>query len=531
MNVLILAMSTLPKNPVSKSKAIWDGEDNKQIEIEYYSQLEPITEMLIEQGNVPDEILILCTRKVYDARELLLKNGEVEWNYSENISAIEFYKKRIREYLTNKQCEKNIKFTKIPEDTKNYVDPMLAESKRQAVAEIAQKLLGLKSINQDEEFKVWIDTQGGFRDISLFTNAVISLLRPSDIVPEAIYSLNPEKDNIWNISEQTEMYKIFDFVSGMNEFIEYGRADQLCQYYEAIGIKIPSIIESMKKIADAIMLCDMNAFDKALVEIRKNINQKTDDELLSVFIQQIKKDYGIILAETASVQDIVEWFHKKKLYQQTLTYIESKSLMEWQVNGILHFELNVRKYLENDSKRNKEKLKELEESYPNLYSLSMDDFFSKEPSFLGNVFNAHCGRICFVTERRKDKRNKAIKAILKNKKDEWNGLRKNQPRRDKKGEIIRKGNNKCEWDKNKYEPIFAEKIDEERDYYYTVQSRLASEDSLEVFKLILIYKIIKMERNQFNHMGTQERLKIEVLDQLIDEYVKISRKLYKKLDV
>ena len=79
----------------------------------------------------------------------------------------------------------------------------------------------------------------------------------------------------------------------MNEFIQYGRADQLVKYYglnnKSTNANIPALVTQMKELADSIMLCDLNRFDNGLKAIRKtlddwNENNESNDVLLNIFV-------------------------------------------------------------------------------------------------------------------------------------------------------------------------------------------------------------------------------------------------------
>lgn len=505
MNVLILAMSTLPEKSVSKSKAIWDGEDNKRIEIEYYSQLEPVTEMLIEQGNIPDEVLIICTKEVCDkVKNFALEDEEDDKYYKErhfdDVTALSFYENRIKDYIDNKKIESDIKFTKIPQNSNEYINPYLAESKRQVVTEIAQKVVALKEKNKEENFKVWIDTQGGFRDISLLTNAVISLLRPSDIIPEEIYSLNL-KDGVWYISEQKEVYKIFEFVSGMNEFTLYGRADQLVEYYNEIGAKKPEIIESMKKLAEAIQLCNVDIFDDILNILRQQIQTLSlkevsgYDAMFLFFIEQFKMDYGSLLDVDCTKMNVVKWLWKKKFYQQALTYIESQIPKEWEKRGILNFEIMM---IDNDLDVKKIPYRVMNR----INSQKMGDYLYH--TLIINANKEIGKKVADIIEKKDlDKLKQYVNKQKVQGKDVILNIQDTM--------INMKVENK----------IKGKKV------YHYVKMHVYSKmkEDLLLIELIL-YKILKNERNKYNHMISKKMMKFNDLDHCINLFIEYGEKLY-----
>ena len=108
MNILLLSMSKLSvrEGIIEESKCKWTDENNTEHEIEYYSQLEPITRMLIEAGEIPDEVIMLCTRESVEQVPFMLKDEE------KIMSPCEFYQERINLQLKN---EKEIHYITMPQ--------------------------------------------------------------------------------------------------------------------------------------------------------------------------------------------------------------------------------------------------------------------------------------------------------------------------------------------------------------------------------------------------------------------------------
>lgn len=97
---------------------------------------------------------------------------------------------------------------------------------------------------KNEKMNLWIDTQGGFRNISMVINAIISLLKDNYIEPSGVYSINYSSNNeVQRIIDQTNTYKVFQFVSGINEFTRCGRADQ-----ETLGKAIKLFIKIGREV-------------------------------------------------------------------------------------------------------------------------------------------------------------------------------------------------------------------------------------------------------------------------------------------
>lgn len=501
MNILLLSMSTFPylenkedekDKPRRLRKSRFTYMNNK-VE-EYYSQLEPITRVLIENGNKPDEVIALCTKASTTEGEYRLDDDKIDIK-----SPLGFYISRITEVADK---NKTIKYKKFPQGEDTYLDPNDTKSKNSAIAEIALYLLSKKNgLENNEELHLWIDTQGGMRDVSLLMNSVVSLLKTSDIKIEGIYSIN-YTDGIGNVIEQNDTYHIFDFVSGMNEFIQYGRADQLVKYYglnnKSTNANIPALVTQMKELADSIMLCDLNRFDKGLTEIKKTLdkwdeNNESNNVLLNIFVEQIKDDYKEILKKDVSGVDKIKWFHKKKLYQQTLTYIESNGPKDWERSRLITFSCTE---VNGDTDR--------------LPSLT-------------NMVNHYIGYITDgISENMEESHTEALDTLLIEEAEGEKYWRRNRDGRKRRLLNIELKNKKVEWD-----------------YKYKVEFGKKGNNENQLYKLIAFYKLIKMERNLFNHMDSNEddernnrqRMQIDKLDTLIDSYVDTCEKLCKKEDI
>lgn len=140
------------------------------------------------------------------------------------MSAYDYYVKRINGAFPNNE----IKFTQCPSnafDEKNEIE------KENAIVEVARYILNkkndIKKLDPDANLNIWIDSQGGgTRDVNMLLNAIISTLRLLGINSKGIYAVNfYNKEG--TVINQTSTYQIIDFVSGINEFTLYGRAESI----------------------------------------------------------------------------------------------------------------------------------------------------------------------------------------------------------------------------------------------------------------------------------------------------------------
>lgn len=326
MNIIVMAMSTLnfkyEEDEKGNSKRILErsyyrnkkgeikgGEREEEKEIEYYSQMEPACRKILEENPGDYRFLILATKATLKEQTFQCQDEILE------ISAVDFFLKRMG--LKSDKEKKRAVVIRVEED--NFL-PAISET------------INYIRKNWDEDHRLWINTQGGFRNISLVINAVISLLKLDKIEPSGVYYVSYTRgEKVHDIEDQSGTYKIFQFVSGIQELIRYGRADQLEEYYYDRGEMVPEEITEMRKIAEAIQMCDMPGFEEHLLKLRELAKNRTADpeDLLNIFWEQIRADYGVLLEGSYSGLDVVEWLYRKKFYQQAITYVESRIPKEW----------------------------------------------------------------------------------------------------------------------------------------------------------------------------------------------------------
>lgn len=311
-NILLLAMSTLGRIEDNYYQYREDGEV-----FTARSQLEPITHMLSDErkkkGERLDKIIILETDRTVHPDD-----GK--------ISAVEFYKERVGSFL---------------DDKIEYADILIDEDEpAEGIGKATSIILDEyeKQKKNNDKMNLWIDTQGGFRDVVMVFNAIISLLREQGIEPEGIYSIRFDPTRSKNIPhkiiDQTEKYKIFKFVSAMQEFMDFGKATGLKKY---CGDE-DALVQAVDGIADAIQMCQPQKFEKALqafADYLKLERYKKDDPYLQIFVEFMKKDYGILLEEPHNTIEQIRWCVRKEFYQQAVTIYTEKIPKYYHEKGIV----------------------------------------------------------------------------------------------------------------------------------------------------------------------------------------------------
>lgn len=311
-NVLLLALSTFQK-VIRKSTFSYDFYGCKG-EVTGRYQLDPIPKMLDEllsqNGENLDKIIMLCTDDTTQKiASIQTPEGELK-----DISPAEYFQDQVRNYM-NPFLEDNELFTPIN---------ISIDSPYKGIQKVVKTIRNIKNPH------LYLDTHGGLRGIQRILEATITLLKIEGVPVREAYSVAfTDENTVKPIISETEQMKIFDFVSGINEFITCGRADTLTEYYkEKSKYHFQNdIVSRITTVANGIQWCCVPEFERGLTSLQEYFQQHADknaDPYLSIYIDDIKRDYQNLVLSKHSVVDEINWCIKKKFYQQALTLIESR---------------------------------------------------------------------------------------------------------------------------------------------------------------------------------------------------------------
>ena len=340
-------------------KVIWEYTEPEKVQkyekITGLSQLEVIPKKLIidleEKGEQLDEILIITTEGTKKNISFTVdENGEkgqsssytVNENYKSkklifsNMTPTEFFKRRIK-YWCELKSYPEPKFNEIEINEKSFIpgDELL-----KIVTHIRDK----KSSSKGKDFSLWIDTHGGLRNIQFLMNAIIYLLKDEEIEPKAIYGI--EADNGVGkgiITSENEKYRIFTFMAGMNEFINFGSSARLRDYFDKIekDDSTNELLECIARISEAIQLCNMTKFGVEVENLKRFLGKMGNEvgkssSIIKIFNDRIYNEYQSLFIDN-SCENQIRWCLNKNLIQQALTLVEAGMPREIVEKGILTY--------------------------------------------------------------------------------------------------------------------------------------------------------------------------------------------------
>lgn len=479
--ILFMAMSTFPNEYKANTFRV---EAQDFVISDCIGQMEPVAKyMMMKYPDDPIRIVVLCTPETQKKAEKGDFKGE---------TPIGFFKNQLDEF----RLELDLPNPDI------YEVELSLDSPYAGITEAVEIIRELRC--QEAERCFWIDPHGAFRDVALIIQAIISLLKVDGIVPDEIMGIRYRSGNDIGgenykenqIIPQREAYDMFNFVTGMNDFINFGNADVLKMYFEEGKEGERAIVEAIDKIAQGTQLCYPVLYRQGLNELEAALQSASikNHTILGLFKEYIEDSYGALLkSKTRTILGIVKHCYKKKLYQQALTFIESDMPEEIISKGILTFA--------DENFHNELILKEAKKV--NIRHFVFDTFIT-----MGNLSYGE----------KKDQHKWAIKQFSENKRYYYEALKKGSY---DQGPVFcnvntAAGNEKLPFDvkpdKKEYEIVkIGTKLP--REYYGTVGIFLR------------MHRALKGVRNLFNHADQSTR-NIEAILDAMELYIAYAECLY-----
>lgn len=188
-------------------------------------------------------------------------------------------------------------------------------------AEIIKKSVEIMNLLSEGD-NLYIDISGGLRDFLFILIAVLRFAQIKGIgIKKMLYS------NFSNLLliDRTKIYGMYDFISGADEFVGFGKTQKLFEYYKGTNNqKIIEVLGILKEIEEALVLCDHQHIKKIFKKLNKaintfDINNNKTDLLFNEFISIVEREYGSISHEPDAL-DIIEWCIEKDFIQSALSF-------------------------------------------------------------------------------------------------------------------------------------------------------------------------------------------------------------------
>lgn len=276
-----------------------------------------------------------------------------------DMSHLEYYEKSIQHYVGEQHSDlysdRNINYHVIDiSDQPQQVDVA------KAALEAAQKVLGN---NDDEKVDLYIDYNGGPRYVASMILSIANMMKNRQVEIKEVLTMNydnksmrkdaitGEQISVIPIQNMKAVFESGELVSGLNEYLIYGRIRGLKNYFKGLDTeKGGNILKRMEEFSNELQLCRTNAVFKRKEELKealekfkisfsepntnqqnsaKKANNATREMLFAYVVEDILAGYGDLL--DGELPEVISWCVEKDFIQQALTFfVERMPIYFWE---------------------------------------------------------------------------------------------------------------------------------------------------------------------------------------------------------
>lgn len=545
-NVLLLALSTFGKN-VNPNEFKYIDENGVEDDVIGRYQLDPVPKMLHnilyqKKHGTLDKIIMLCTSKTLEK----IKEIPIGTEKICNISPIDYFKDQVRDYMRPDTDDEEL-FQAIEVDL---------TSPYHGIQSVITTLRTLKTTHENQSLNLYLDTHGGLRGIQRIMEATVSLLKFEDIDVQEAYAVEYSDNGRKSIVSETENMKIYDFVSGVNEFFSCGRADTLKKYKKNLedtnrqksnsktvfSKEEEHLVKAISDVATGIQWCSIPAFDQGIIDLQNIFSETSDNAVqiastvssntknidkgsyLDIYRTNIQKDYSTLLKKDHTVLDEIEWCINKGFYQQALTLIESK------ISGLLVYNLKLLTFTCPNRIEQHDDGKTKHYSYIYTYKDKNKKTRQVSKTFtINNVFNDYIYAFNRITKSNKIDHNPWIED------DNFNKLTEDKYKNFKQSISYPAGINIRDIFENASSHLSSKDYDKFND---EPKGKIPWENSLKLsegldagkqdllFRILVLHKTLKRVRNNMNHAADDSPFKVPAINLALTEYISWLRRLF-----
>lgn len=182
----------------------------------------------------------------------------------------------------------------------------------------------LEHIQQDD--KILLDVTGGFRNANMYLLLLSRVLSYKGIrTVGAVYS-NVRTTKVEDISD---VIKMFDLVSGMQELNSFGSVRTLRAYYDqkagknhSRDEKIAALLTSMERLTETITLCRTSQINERIKGFNDALKdaENCEDPLMRTLLPVFEDKFG----QHLTTPGLIKWCVKNGMIQQALTIYKER---------------------------------------------------------------------------------------------------------------------------------------------------------------------------------------------------------------
>lgn len=176
-----------------------------------------------------------------------------------------------------------------------------------------------------EEKNVYIDYTGGFRDISFLMTTIVRYLEVAGIHCKAIIYSDYQNHEIKDINY---IYKMFQQINAVNEFLTTGNAQELGRIYQYSGAAVKKIISAIQNVSDTVLMCNVDDIDSSLKTLDDALTVEIEEsdlssELFKSLLPLIKTKMHLT-ENRMEYTDLIAWCLDNRMIQQAVTFYVEK---------------------------------------------------------------------------------------------------------------------------------------------------------------------------------------------------------------
>ncbi|OBZ32251.1 TM1812 family CRISPR-associated protein [Megasphaera sp. DISK 18] len=222
-----------------------------------------------------------------------------------------------------------------------------------------------------EDVALHADFTGGFRHASMMMLSVMQLLKYYGIGTTAVLYSNRNEKQVENV---TDIYRMFNLISGADEFINFGSTREITAYMEGSNqtAETKVLLQTMRDFTNAVRICRTGKIAPLAGELQEalqnferagaiSLQEKIFLRILAIF----KMEYGSLLKKDFTKLDIIRWCVEKGYLQQAMTLCT-----EWMPEEIIdsHIFYPIHPLIQNDCKEGKTDYQTWQYYFLNTYS-------------------------------------------------------------------------------------------------------------------------------------------------------------------
>lgn len=357
-NIMLLFLSNAhwnnAQNEISESnyKGLTLDEEKKVCtQMTNESAIRWLLSRLEEDGETLSKLFLYATNTVRNEPVSSEKkaDGAVPERYRDKdgriLTHLEYFKKIIAPLVKAENIDRFVVDEAI--DEKGDTDAMLNQTVAMA-EKIKEYCVSLRKKDQNAEIVLHADFTGGLRHANLMMLILTRLLQYQELeMGHILYSNYLSRRKVNWVDDVTDVYRLFDLVSGTAEFARFGSADILTKYYEDVGgnnsDELRKLIRAMQSFANQTKLCHYGDMKKAIeglhsaaAEFEKHVSEvakkagedrskaETNDALMGVMNDEINRMYRPLFEKAVSrdIDDVelIRWCVEHNYLQQALTF-------------------------------------------------------------------------------------------------------------------------------------------------------------------------------------------------------------------